>query len=95
MEEGRGEASYSAMKLFPTWSPDLLQSPSLSRFYPLCPHPGFIPSPNSETHASIGLKFGKHVGQPKANYISTKFCEDPTKILVVINNYSRKQGSIY
>ena len=33
---------------------------------------------NSETRASIGLKFGKRV---KANNISTKFCEDPTKIL--------------
>jgi len=44
-------------------------------------------------HASIGMKFGKHIGQPKA-IISTKFCEDPTNILVAINNYSRKQRSI-
>ena len=35
----------------------------------------------------LRLEFGKRVGQPKAN-ISTKFCEDPTKIIVVINNYS-------
>ena len=48
---------------------------------------------NSEMHASIGLKFSERVGQPKA-IISTKFCEDPTKILVVINDYSRKQRLI-
>ena len=44
-------------------------------------------------HTSIGLKFGKHVGQPKVN-ISIKFCENPTKILVVINDYLHKQRSI-
>ena len=48
---------------------------------------------NSGMHTSIELKFGTRAGQPKAN-ISTKFCEDPTKILVVINDYSRKQRSI-
>ena len=44
---------------------------------------------NSDIHVSIGLKFGKLVGQPKEN-IRTKFCEDLTKILVDINDYSRK-----
>ena len=39
---------------------------------------------NSETHASIEQKFGKCLGQPKAN-ISTKFRGDPTKILEVIS----------
>jgi len=48
---------------------------------------------NSKTHALIGIKFGKRVGQPKAN-ISTKFCENLTKILVVINDYLRKQRLI-
>ena len=47
-----------------------------------------------ETHASIELKFGKRVGQPQAN-ISNKFCEDPTKILLFIKHYSRKQRSIF
>ena len=41
----------------------------------------------------IELKFGTCAGQPKAS-ISPKFCEDLTKILVVINNYSHKQRSI-
>ena len=48
---------------------------------------------NLEMCASIGLKFGRCVGQPKAN-ISTKFCEDSTKSLVVINDHSHKQRSM-
>jgi len=48
---------------------------------------------NSGMHTLIKLKFGTHVGQPKVN-INAKFCEDPTKILVVINDYSCKQRSI-
>ena len=44
-------------------------------------------------HTLIGLKFGKCAGQLKAN-MSTKFFEDPTKILVAINDYLRKQRSI-
>ena len=48
---------------------------------------------NSGMRTLIELKFGTHAGQPKAN-ISTKFCEDPTKIFVVINDYSHKQRSI-
>jgi len=48
---------------------------------------------NSGMHTFIELKFGTRAGQPKAN-ISTKFCEDPTKILVVINDYLCKQRLI-
>ena len=44
-------------------------------------------------HTLIELKFGARTRQSKAN-VSTEFCEDPTKILVVINDYSRKQKSI-
>jgi len=44
-------------------------------------------------HTPIELKFGTRAGQSKVN-ISAKFCEVPTKIVVVINDYLRKQRSI-
>ena len=49
---------------------------------------------NSETHASIEQKFGKCLGQPKAN-ISTKFRGDPTKILVVISSVDWPTGLMH
>ena len=43
---------------------------------------------NSGMHTLIELKFSTRAGQSKAN-LSTKCCEDPTKIYVVINDYSK------
>ena len=44
-------------------------------------------------HASIKLKFGTHVGKPKA-IINSKFGDDWTKILVVMNDHCHIQRSI-
>ena len=47
----------------------------------------------SGIHTLIQLKFGTRAEQLK-EIISTKFCEDSTKMLVVINDYLRKQRLI-